>query len=527
MSPDDIKKLLTSKDPELVQEEQKVSLWRTATESRFGDVVFKVLNHKPEDRERTFHPEDRYAKFKKKNSKWSDPWIHRIPRESQGAYLRRLLFVKDLGWSQKIITTYRGFFNNGSIDYDIKGPAAVVEKIRKNIDGNGTSIEDFFDGLIFDQLFAVNKAYILTDSPTEEEKKDPTLPDKLPYSFIVKREQVLDIGKNEFSELELFRYANEATEVVGLEKNRFVDFWGWTLDSVFKLRRQAGKKTGGELSQAETPDLQIDGRPALPIVCCDLKEDPSPINLAALIQLDQANLLSEIRFILSMIAIAIPYMPSSMAKSLEDFAVDSLAEVPDNYTGIEPGYLAYPDRTLTPHFSYFGLLTELVHSLSNLKRKDTKAAETERSKTLDFMDVRAVLIFLVDTMTKIGEDLGKVWTAYVGEEVTIKITAQKDSFDIKGLREDLEEIMLMLSSGYGPAGQAEFLKSKVDAIYANLAPEKRDEIRDEVDKIFNQIQGGATDVEALANLTALQERISALENPTKTKKENPTNETKK
>jgi hypothetical protein len=181
-------------------------------------------------------------------------------------------------------------------------------------------------------------------------------------------------------------------------------------------------------------------------------------------------------------------MPESAWEKIEGLVTEkSVLIVPNDYSGIAPNFVAYPATGLDAHFKYNQLLVDSVYDVSSLKRKQTRQAESAASKILDFMDVESILNVLADKVEQSAKDIAEDWSNYTGQTITSNVSINKDTFNIKGLKEVLENLLLAMTIGYGEKGKKALLTNSVEHVFQGSTEETKQEITEEIEKGVTQI----------------------------------------
>lgn len=456
----DIEKQLKSKSEEQIKLAPKIDLWRTAARSEFAEVFYQAIHAGS-------------GKIK------SDKWLQRLEFETDRSFTRRAKFAKDFGWSKKIIDSYRGFFSGAEKNINIQGSDEIVNKLRTNIDNNGTTLEGFM-GQMIDELLSVGRTEVITDAPAANIELVNTL-DKLPYSYLVKREDVLDFGNDRIGDdFAFFRFKSIHSVIDGIRSKDIVKYIAFTREIIFI-----------GIDQDKFEEIKIPNSLGYtPIRTVALGMDQLPIiNAVAPIELDQMNLFTEIRNILSVQAISILHMPKTAFEKMGNLDVETVLVYPDDYSGLTPGWVDYPAKTLDAHFTYNNALIDHVFKISNLKKQDGNRNESGISKEFDWLDTESILNLLADEIEDVmNKIINHEWSDYSGTRLVSEITINRD-FDVKGLKEQLD-IILQAIAIVGENNQAskELKKQAVASLLPNISEEKKNEINDEIDQQISQTE---------------------------------------
>jgi len=453
-----LKEDLKHRSEERKKLDKKISLWRTASRADFDQVFWKV-----------FDSDMQAVRATGTGAIQSDQWLHRKDFESDVSFTRRAKAALDFGWSMMIVEAYKGFFSSAKKDITIDGPEDIVEKIRKNIDNMGSTIEDFMVQFV-GELLEVGEANAFTDTATVEGQVS------LPFTYIIPRQDILDEARDvETDGFKYYKFETFSNEVVGIRKRLLRRIFAVTPEEII-----IGTEKDKEMSVERIPN-QIG---FVPVRIGEMNVYKLPIiDIIAPIQLDQMNIFSEIRNILSSAAVTPIVLPASAAKKLKVLSTQTMIVIPDDYTGPDPKWMGYPQGSQDAHYKYIDHQIDFIFEASRL-RKQTDTQESGISRQFKWLNVTAVLNQLADQVEQVFTDIiEKDWAAFTGQTLTAKIEIDRDSFGIEGARERLEMIELAMSMiGSRDENQKELRKQLIETMHRKLTTERKNELIEEDEK---------------------------------------------
>lgn len=461
-----IKDLLTS--PESISRMvPRIDFWRTAARSGFSDIFYKVLSGvKPK----------------------LDKWFFRLDFESDLSFLRRAMTAKDPAWSNKIITSYTGFFTKAKIKIDTGLGEKYNDYYMTNIDRNGKSA-DTYKNLIFQELISVGQVWIMVDNESYYSDKGE-IQDVRPYIYFIKRENILDYQLNNAKD-DFVKYVTYSDELIGISRT-IIRRVVIVTNEKWIIYKETGKKKF-ELEKSFDNEL---GK--IPIIKGNFGEHALPIiNTAAKYQLDIFNFQSEVRNTLSVQNINLLGMPESVYENFKknkqgDKAIitaNSIMIWPNNYEGLAPQWIGPPANTLDPHFKYMEWLVKSLISMSNLRQKVTNMAESEKAKAFEWLDTEAILYNGKLITEEILEKTTLLFGNYAGENEIESNVEIDSSFQTEPLTEYLINVLRADTIQLDEISMTE-IRKKIRDMLIKLNPKMKEKSNVLIEQIINEFEIG-------------------------------------
>jgi len=430
----------------------RAPFWRAAAQGTFADGYFETQNNA--------------------QVKW-DQWLHKREFETVATFSRRLSNIQNYDYSKKIINSYTGIFSKAHKTIEINTKDDIREKLLNNTDNLNHSLESFLNA-IATELLTVGKSYVATD-----------MDDNMPYSFLIKRENVLDkLIDNTTADFEFFKFSRDKITLEGFETVKRHDIVIYTKDSIlFCIPIDDGQ--GFEVTYKVAEELEnILG--FIPIRQSSLGLESEPIiKSSAHMDLNLVNIDSELRDLLSVQALSLLSMPKSAWETMGGkgtvIKANSAIIYPDNFTGTPAKWVAYPAQGLDGHFKYMESTIRALHELSNLRRQGDRSVESGISKKMDFIDTESILNILANEIEDIFKKIVSDWASFLDVEIeaTIKIDRK---FDIETLENLIAQIDNALMLRLGRTVEEE-LRKKAAGLVVELTEEQKKESDEEIEKM--------------------------------------------
>lgn len=396
------------------------------------------------------------------DDKYSDPLLRRFEFESSKSYYDRLQFAVTPGYTQLVVDSFSGIFAKVEKTLEIQGlNQELEEKIRTNIDNNGTDFEAFLTEA-FRELLITAQAIAVTDS------------DDMPYAYIVKREQIRNLAKQD-KEIAFITWDAEGHEVSGI-KCEYTDQIYIITPEELAIAQEVSKDKFDIIISKDNPLGYVPVRVAV-------VNDSVPMVMSiAKIEHNLMNVDNEMRKIIrdqaGLNILVVPDMAD-----LKNLSSRSMIKIPPGQDIFTPQWVAYPSNSMQSQFGYIDRWTNQMVGLSKL-RQQKNFQESGVAKQYDFTQTEAVLN---ETSNKLEEwfegvviDMGN-WST--DSNVSVNLEIDRD-FDVSDLGEDIDNLLKLIAADMGQTYTA-YAKEQFINKWDKVPEEVKEKITDELNQGFD------------------------------------------
>lgn len=356
-----------------------------------------------------------------------DPFLPKFEYETPKSYMDRLQFLSSNGATEFVVGSYSTIFSKVEKVLECKEiNDDLLSIIKNNIDGHGTSLDDFAEK-IFREILITSYACVATDR-----NEDQT------YSVLIPRENVLNwayAGEG----LQFITWRSESQVVDGIKTEPIEIIYAIDYEE-FGVEI---KKQNGETEFSTNPN-QLGYVPVRKVI---VNEGSPFISGIAKIEHDLMNLNSEMRKILrDQAGLNLLQIPKGI--DMKSLTSRSLIRVPD---GADPNisrWVVYPSGSMDSQFGFLDRQMMVVKELSRL-RKQKSMPESGIAKKLDFVQAEGILNSISDKVSQVIEGVVRDHAAWNNQELSeCKFRIGRD-FDIDDINSDIEALIKTISVDFG------------------------------------------------------------------------------
>lgn len=429
---------------EYTQRLDEFLLLRRAADAKLVGIVPKPAYKTAQDKT--------LSKLSERNA---DSYIYPFIVESNKNYAYRLQNSIDIPLTSKIVNSYVGKLKSPGYNIESNLPNVFNEKLLSDTDNNGTSFDVFMSEVSY-ELFLQGKAFVVTDADSNGN----------PYSFIVRRENVLDWHRDSAGNLMYFMYSGTFETVERRVRKIYPAVWVWEID---KMIRYIYKESGW-MSEEFPNNLGY-----IPVRDAWFNSDGSSMMLpVAIMQVDLVNLISEIRQQIRNQGVGFLTGPRGFSDSLASMSVNSAVELDDG--GRDVKWVVYESRGLDAHFSYVDFLKKTILEIGQQDKADPNASGY--SKQWSFLDTASMLNLAADSLEPLMMQVINDWRAYRGLQPGASFSINRD-FDYVSAREEVDNIILALSAQLDSISETA-LKMRLRDKLVSLTPDEKKQSDEEL-----------------------------------------------
>ena len=396
--------------------------------------------------------------------------------ESKKVYNVRLQNSIDVPIVDKFLNSLTGAVSKAGytidVDFNVVSGYDYHDKFFRNIDNQDTSFSVFLSEILY-EIFLMGKAFVVTD-----------IVNGIPFSKIVKREQVLNWHYNDVGEIDYFAYYDRRF-VFERGKRTYYDaviVHEPFLTTIYSAPAKNGRfgfsvESDWSVARVENDLERVAVRDAW--FGDDARSVLYPV---ALMQVDFVNLLSEMRQQIRNQGVAILTGPRGFADQLKSMSVNSAVELDNDDRAIS--WVSYPSYTLDSHFRYAEMLKNLMYDIAQSVTVDPSASGI--SKQWDFLNTESILNTAVTSVEELVKQVISDWFYVLGVQVVPDYDFRfSRDFNSVAVRQTIDNLISALTVGLGSVSEVKIKKEIRDKL-VRLTP---DELRESDAEIENLIYG--------------------------------------